>query len=86
MDSLKQKEENLSAALSLGRETSIAIGIIMGETGMSTSEAETAIRNYARSHRRKMSEVAADVVSARQTFATLVHDIHLYSGPRKDNL
>jgi len=75
--SMKQKEENLSFALSASRETSIAIGLIMGETGMSTSEAETALRSYARSHRRKMIEVAAEIVSTKQMFTTLMHDIRL---------
>jgi response regulator NasT len=83
MDSLKQKEENLSAALTSGREISIAIGLIMGETGLSTTEAETALRNYARSHRRKMSAVAADVVSAKQVFTTMIRDIHLMADQEK---
>jgi response regulator NasT len=77
MDSLKHKEENLNTALRLDRETSIAIGLIMGETDMNISEAEKALRNYARSHRRKMSEVAAEIVSAKQIFTTMIRDIHL---------
>jgi len=77
MDSLKHKEENLNTALRLDRETSIAIGLIMGETDMNINEAEKALRNYARSHRRKMSEVAAEIVSAKQIFTTIVRDIHL---------
>ena len=81
--SLNKKEENLSAALSSGRETSIAIGLIMGETGLSTSEAETALRNNARTHRRKMSEVAADVVSAKQVFTTMIRDIRLMADHEK---
>jgi response regulator NasT len=77
MDSLKQKEENLNIALNSSRQTSIAIGLIMSETGMSTSEAETALRSYSRANRRKMIDVAAEIVSTKQVYTTLMHEIRI---------
>ena len=64
---LKQTGENLSAALESGRETSMAIGILMERRGLDRSRAFEALRSTARSQRRRVHDVAAEIVSALET-------------------
>jgi response regulator NasT len=56
--------EQLSHALESGRETSTAIGILMERRGFDRDEAFEALRSYARSQRRRIHEVAAELVDA----------------------
>ena len=64
MKQLKATEENLSVALKNGRETSMAIGLIMARSGVGQQEAFEALRTYARNQRRKVSEVAAEIIKS----------------------
>ncbi len=61
---LKSTEQNLNVALSRGRATSVAVGLIMERHRLSADEAFEALRQYARSQRRKLDDVAAQMVSA----------------------
>jgi len=69
---LKDREENLTQALSAGRETNVAIGILMAQTAMSYPDAEQALRNYARANRKRMNDIATDMVSASNTLNYLI--------------
>lgn len=62
MKQLKAAEENLSTALKSGRETSMAIGLIMARSGVGQQEAFEALRTHARNQRRKVSEIAAEIL------------------------
>ena len=64
---LREKEAQLSTALEAGRETNIAIGVLMERRRMDRKEAFETLRDYARSQRRKVSEVADDLVNAVET-------------------
>ena len=56
--------EQLHQALESGRETSMAIGILMERRGLDREEAFEALRSHARSQRRRIHEVAAELVDA----------------------
>jgi AmiR/NasT family two-component response regulator len=72
---LQEKQAHLSVALTTGRETSVAVGLIMSQTGLGAEDAEAALRGYARHERRKMSEIATQIVEAADTLNRLVHAI-----------
>lgn len=62
--SLTDTGEQLSQALESGRETSIAIGILMERRGLDRDQAFEALRSHARSQRRRIHEIAAEIVDA----------------------
>jgi len=66
IDDLKHKEMHLSHALSSGRETSVAIGLLMTHGRLNAEQAEQALRDYARNQRRKMSEIASEIITATE--------------------
>lgn len=72
---LKKNEANLSAALSVGRETSIVIGMIMDHLLLGAGEAEDLFRSYARSERRKMTEIASEIVKAAEAVNAFLKSI-----------
>ena len=61
---LKNTEEQLNTALEQGRETSVAIGILMQEYHITTEQAFDMLRGQARSQRRKVASVASELVQA----------------------
>ncbi len=61
---LKDTETQLHTALEQGRETSVAIGILMQEYHITSEQAFDMIRGQARSQRRKVADVATDLVQA----------------------
>jgi response regulator NasT len=75
LQQLKDKQHNLNIALHSGRETSIAIGIIMAETGLSAAQAEDGLRACARGRRRKMSEIATELVQASETIQNILQAV-----------
>lgn len=71
---LRESESNLSAALAVGRETSVAVGILMERHGMSQDAAFEALRLRARSSRRKLADLAEEVIRATETLNALASD------------
>ena len=63
---LREKERNLSKALTGDRVTSTAVGIIMYRYNLSEKEAFERLRRHARSQRQKLAEVARGIVSATE--------------------
>jgi response regulator NasT len=61
---LSEKGAQLTLALESGRETSMAVGILMERRGLSRREAFDVLRNGARSQRRPLKEVAIEMVTA----------------------
>jgi len=76
IDDLKEREENLTNALNAGRETNVAIGILMSQTGMDYEAAERALRNYARTNRERMQVISSKLVAASNNFNKLIEAIH----------
>jgi response regulator NasT len=70
---LRTSEANLSTALAVGRETSIAIGILMERHHLSQESAFEALRTHARTGRRKLSDVAAEIVAAAESLNAPLH-------------
>lgn len=65
---LKASESNLTNALAAGRETNIAVGILMNEFVLDRHAAFEILRTYARSNRRSLIEVATELLDAEETF------------------
>lgn len=64
---LRSFTQQLQTALDGERDISIAIGIIMVQYRLSRKAAFDSLRNAARSQRRKLAEVAGDIICARET-------------------
>jgi response regulator NasT len=62
--SLKSTGEQLNHALESGRETSMAIGILMERGRLDREAAFDQLRNYARSQRKSVHVIAAEMVDA----------------------
>lgn len=59
---LRETKERLSAELTGAREISVATGVIMERKAVSRADAFELLRGHARAQRRKLREVAAEVV------------------------
>ena len=68
---LRRSEASLTSALAAGRETSIAVGVLMARFHIDRQLAFDVLRDQARSQRRKLSEVAEQILSAEETMNTL---------------
>ena len=68
---LRRSEESLSLALAAGRETSIAVGVLMARFHIDRHLAFDLLRDEARSQRRKMVEVAEQILAAEETLGSL---------------
>jgi response regulator NasT len=69
---LRQQREmagHLHTALDQKRETSVAVGILMERHGMDSDQAFELMRQHARSQRRKMIEIAEEIVHAGQVLS-----------------
>lgn len=61
---LKQTESQLNTALQQGRETSIAIGILMARYNISSEQAFEMLRSESRNQRKKVGLIAAELVKS----------------------
>lgn len=63
---LRERETTLSNALAAGRESSLAVGLVMERYRLDRRAAFEALRFHARSQRRKFDEVAAEFVKSAE--------------------
>lgn len=63
---LRRSEANLTSALAAGRENSIAVGLLMARYHANRDTAFAVLRDYARSNRRKLNEVANELLEAEE--------------------
>lgn len=63
---LRRSEANLTAALAAGRETSMAVGMLMAKFQTDRNTAFEVLRDYARANRTKINEVAQDLLAAEE--------------------
>lgn len=63
---LRNSENNLTIALNSGRETSMAVGLLMAKFGTDRHTAFEVLRAYSRSNRCKMNEVAESLLAAEE--------------------
>ncbi|KQY18695.1 MULTISPECIES: ANTAR domain-containing response regulator [Massilia] len=68
---LRRTEANLNAALAAGRETSLAVGLLMARYQTDRNTAFEVLRDHARSSRRKVNEVAEQLVAAEELLNSL---------------
>lgn len=68
---LRRSEASLHAALSRRRETSLAVGLLMGKFHTNRSTAFKALREHARASRQKVEEAAAVLLAAEETVNSL---------------
>ena len=68
---LRRTEANLNAALAAGRETSLAVGLLMGKFQTDRNTAFEVLRDHARSSRRKINEVADQLLAAEEMLNSL---------------
>ena len=64
---LRRTELNLNAALAAGRETSLAVGLLMGKFQTDRNTAFEVLRDHARSSRRKINEISSQLLLAEET-------------------
>ncbi len=67
MRHLKESMEQMDKALSQGREISMVVGILMERCNMTAIQAFDALRDEARSQRRKIADVAKEYLAAAET-------------------
>lgn len=67
---LRRTEANLTAALAAGRETSMAVGLLMARLQTDRNTAFEVLRDYARSTRSKLNEVAKELLEAEERIST----------------
>ena len=68
---LRRTEANLNAALAAGRETSLAVGLLMARFQTDRNTAFEVLRDHARSNRRKVNEVAEQLIAAEELLNSL---------------
>ena len=68
---LRDSETKLTAALQAGRETGIAIGLLMERYKTDRNTAFEVLRDYARSNRFKLNDVAKELLAAAETMNAL---------------
>lgn len=68
---LRRTEANLNAALAAGRETSLAVGLLMARFQTDRNTAFEVLRDQARANRRKINEVAEQLVAAEELLNSL---------------
>lgn len=66
---LRRTEANLTAALAAGRETSMAVGLLMAQLQTDRNTAFEVLRDYARANRSKLNEVAQELLAAEERLA-----------------
>ena len=80
---LKKTKDGLTIALGQHREISVAIGILAERHHMTADEAFEALRGYARSNRRKLSDVATELVKSVDEVNDLLSGIVENARPAK---
>ena len=68
LNALQERTQHLDHALSVGRKTSMAIGIFMERLGLTEQAAFGMLRLEARRQRRKLENYCEELVSSRHTF------------------
>ncbi len=71
LDELRRSQSSMAAELAGAREVSIATGILLERMHVDRANAFELLRRHARSQRRKLREVAADVIHASETLNVL---------------
>jgi AmiR/NasT family two-component response regulator len=71
ISSLRRTEAHLTSALNSGRETSVAIGIVMERYRLEYQQAFEELRNFARLKRRTINDVAKEMIDVENVLNQL---------------
>jgi response regulator NasT len=71
IQALRAEEVRLGQALREGRETGMAVGLLMERYSLDRHAALKLLRDHARSHHRKLNDVASELVGAAETLYAL---------------
>lgn len=74
MEGLRTSAGHLEKALSIEQKTRTAVGIIMARKGLNQQEAFDFLRQRARSQRRKVGDLAEELISAVESMNRILHD------------
>jgi CheY-like chemotaxis protein len=77
---LRDAEGRLTQALQNGRETGMAVGVLMERFQTDRETAFRALRDHARSQQRKLNDVAAELLMATEAINALAPRINVASG------
>ena len=77
---LAAAEENLRIALAGERAVSVAVGILMERNGLGAGEAFERLRQYARSRRRKVADVAREAVGSAELLSDICKKLQETTG------
>jgi len=80
-ESLHNQKEHLETALSQNRDVSIAIGIIVAHSNLNATQAEAALRHYARKNRTKMIDLAKHIIAASNQLNNIINHVLQDSKP-----
>ena len=72
LSELKKTQVQLNAAVNQTRHISIAIGLLMGRYGLSKEQAFEALRKAARKERRKLDDLAAEILSGKADIGIII--------------
>lgn len=72
---LESQNESLSRNLNYKRKTNTAVGIIMERNGLNFKEAFESLRHSARNQRRKMEDLAEDIINASNLLSSIKKDL-----------
>lgn len=72
---LRNSEKHLNIALQSGRDRSVAVGMVMERYKLSEDEAFENLRSLARRQRRKLDDVAKEVIAASGTLHNLTKEL-----------
>ena len=64
---LRRSKADLTAAIANGRETNMAIGVLMERYRLNRNKAFDILRDYARSSQRKIKDIAVELLGAEET-------------------
>ena len=67
LQSLRKRESKLTDALAAGRETSMAVGILMVHYRTNRQQSFDMLRSFARSNRKTIADVAREVLQAQES-------------------
>ena len=69
---LKKTQAQLNAAVKQGRDISVAIGMLMEHCGLGKEQAFEALRKVARRERRKLDDLAAEILAGKADLAKII--------------
>ena len=79
----KEAESRLNSALDTGKVVNVVVGVIMERNHITRDEAFELLRKKARSERRKVRDVAADMINALEILNQLTSDRSPTDGSRR---